>query len=232
MAVLQDNVCGSTADRDAVALLGACMADEMRYRHAIALIDAANSDDPNQALDQGRMRPAELVYAERMTTWLARLYPHASEPLALAARAQHIRRWTVERATYPQGRAGYPRWRNDLKRRHAELAGEILGKCGYAADEIARVQALIRKERLKRDPEAQALEDVVCLVFLEHYFADFARKHDDEKLVAILRKTWAKMSETGHAAALALPLDAAAQAMIERALSDEPAAEKAIQVPR
>lgn len=219
MVAEPDSAPAPAADRDTAPRMGACMADEARYREAIARFDAANAEDPNQVEDRGRLRPAELVYAERMTAWLARLYPQASEALSLAARAQHIRRWTLPRNAYPRDRAGYHRWRNTLKTRHAELAGEILGQCGYVPEEIARVQALIQKQRLKRDPEAQALEDVVCLVFLDHYFADFARKHDDEKLIAILRKTWAKMSETGHAAALALPLAPDAKALVRRALS-------------
>ena len=111
-----------------------------------------------------------------MTAALGRLYPDASEALQLAARAQHIRRWTVPRASYPMDRAGYLRWRKDLKRKHAEWAGDILADCGYAEDEIARVGSLIRKENLKRDAEAQALEDVASIVFLEHYAADFARQ--------------------------------------------------------
>ncbi len=196
--------------------------DEERFWRAVERIDDANAEDPNQAGDKGRMRPAELVYSERMTRALARLYPDASELLGLAARAQHIRRWTVPRADYPEGRVGYRRWRSDLKGRHAELAGRILADCGYGAEEIARVRSLIRKEHLKTDREAQALEDVVCLVFLEHYFADFARKHDAEKLVVILRKTWAKMSETGRSAALALHFEPAIGELIERALASEP----------
>ncbi len=105
--------------------------------------------------------------------------PDAPELLRLAARAQHIRRWTVPRTDYPMDRAGYHRWRNDLKRKHAEWAGEILKSCGYSDAEIARAGALIRKENLRGDAEAQTLEDVACLVFLEHYAADFATKHED-----------------------------------------------------
>lgn len=192
---------------------------EDRFWRAIARIDDANAEDPNRIDDLGGARPAELVYSERMTRTLARLYPDASELLGLAARAQHIRRWTVPRSDYPQDRIGYRRWRNELKHRHAEMAGRILADCGYREEEIARVGSLIRKEHLKTDPEAQALEDVVCLVFLEHYFADFSRKHEAEKLVTILRKTWTKMSDTGQTAALALPFEPEIKDLIERALA-------------
>jgi hypothetical protein len=115
-------------------------------------------------------------------------------------------------------RVGYLRWRTDLKNYHAQRAGELMKDCGYGSETIARVQSLIRKERLKYDTEAQALEDVICLVFLEDYFMDFANKHAEEKVFDILRKTWAKMSKEGQAAALTLALAPAAQELLARAL--------------
>lgn len=198
-----------------------CSNRALRFRHAIALIDAANADDPNKTPDRGQMRPTELVYGERMSKTLDRLYPAASELLALASRAQHICRWTLSRSTYPDGRIGYLRWRSDLKKQHAEQAAAILDTSGYDSAEIARVTSLIRKENLKTDVEAQALEDVACVVFLEHYFADFAEKHDAEKIVAILRKTWGKMSETGRQGALALDFSPEVGALIEQALAED-----------
>jgi hypothetical protein len=192
-----------------------------RFDAAIAAIDAANAEDPRRVTDAGASRPAELVYGERMSTILASLYPEASEALRLAIRAQHIRRWTVPRATYPMDRTGYLRWRTDLKRKHAVLAGEIMQACGYGQDEIARTGALIRKEGLKRDAEAQALEDVACIVFLKYEIDEFAAKHDDVKMIEILRKTWPKMSAHGHAAALALPLSPRIADLVGRALAEE-----------
>jgi hypothetical protein len=153
-----------------------------------------------------------------MSEWLERLEPNASEALRLAVRAQHIRRWTIARSDYPMDRSGYLRWRAALAKLHAETAGRILREAGYDEDTVRRVAALIRKERLKLDPEAQLLEDVACLVFLENYFADFASRHDEIQVVEILRKTWKKMSGRGHAAALALPLAPHARALVERAL--------------
>lgn len=190
-----------------------------RFDEAIARFDRANAQDPNTVAPGNGERPAELVYAERMSETLELLYPDASESLRLAVRAQHLERWTIPRERYPEGRDGYRAWRNDAKRMHAERAGQILAACDYADDEIARVQALIRKEKLKRDPDAQALEDVACLVFLEHYFAGFAKKHDDAKLETILRKTWVKMSETARAAALELPLDGRLRSLVQKALA-------------
>lgn len=191
-----------------------------RIDEALSAIDRANADDPNMVEISGARRPAEVLYGERMTEMLHQAYPGASESLQLAARAQHLKRWTVPRSAYPDGRQGYLRWRNDLKGRHGELAGEILKGCGYGPETIERVQSLIRKERLKRDPESQALEDVACLVFLKHYFTDFAAKHDDEKLVNILRKTWAKMSPHGRNQALGLELTAKSRRLVEQAIAD------------
>lgn len=190
-----------------------------RFEQAIAMIDEANAADPNRILVDGAEHPAEVVYGERMSATLDRLLPDAPELLRLAARAQHIRRWSVPRSAYPMDRAGYHRWRNDLKRKHAEWTAEILGRCGYDAAEIARAGALIRKENLRGDTEAQTLEDVACVVFLQHYALDFAAKHEDEKLIEILRKTWGKMSECGRAAALDAPLAAPIRVLLDRALA-------------
>jgi len=168
-----------------------------RLESAYARIDAANAEDPTLIEVDGCSRPAELVYGERMTSALGRLYPDASEGLLLAVRAQHIRRWTVPRASYPMDRPGYLRWRNDLKRKHAEWASAILADCDYAADEIARVASLIRKENLKRNAEAQALEDVASIVFLEHYAADFALKPERQRRRALCTRTQSRSRRLG-----------------------------------
>lgn len=190
-----------------------------RFEAAIALIDDANARDPNAVETADGRLPAELVYGRRMSETLARVYPDASEELQLAVRAQHLQRWMVPRADFPLDRKGYLAWRNEAKRRHAEDVSAILGEAGYDEETIARVQALVRKEKLKRDLEAQALEDTACLVFLEHYFSAFAGKHDHEKMIGIIRKTWAKMSEAGHAAASKLDMDEASAALIDEALA-------------
>lgn len=188
-----------------------------RFRAALARFDKAHADDPCRELAGGRPEPRELVYARRMTETLERFAPDASETLRLAARCQHIRRWTVPRGSYPAGRAGYLRWRTRLTRFHAETAAEILRDVGYGDDAVARVQALLRKQRLAVDPEAQTLEDVVCLVFLRHYLPAFAARHDDGKLAGILGKTWRKMSERGRAAALGLDLEPGLKALVAQA---------------
>ncbi len=187
---------------------------------AIARFDAANAEDPNKERIDGEERPKELVYAERMSAWLDKLAPDASEVVRLAVRAQHIRRWTIARESYPMDRAGYRKWRTDLGKFHAETAGRILREVGCGDETVARVQALLRKERLKADPEVQLLEDVACLVFLDHYFAEFAQKHDEEKLVDIVRKTWRKMSPRGHEAARGLRFPPDLGVLVKRALGD------------
>lgn len=189
------------------------------FDKAIQRFDAANAEDPNLERVDGKLVPKELIYGQRMSTWLDKLYPEASEALRLAVRAQHLRRWTIPRSTYPMDRRGYLRWRTDLKSYHAEAAADVLAECGYDGGFISIVQSLLRKEGLRDNPDTQALEDTACMVFLEFYFADFAAQHDDEKVVDIVRKTWAKMSERAHEAALGLSLSADAMALVGRALS-------------
>jgi hypothetical protein len=188
------------------------MSDSNRFDAAVRLIDAANAEDPH-----GR----ELLYSQRMSAWLARIEPDASEALRLAARAQHVRRWTIPRSDFPMDRIGYLKWRTTLYRFHAEQAAAMLREAEYDEGTVARVGSLIRKEGIKQDAEAQALEDVICLVFLENYFAEFAAQHDEEKVVGILRKTWRKMSERGRGVALGLAMPPAARRLVERAIAEE-----------
>src|SRR5262245_7973018 len=138
-----------------------------RFDAVIAEIDAANAADPRTVTIGGAARPFELVYAERMSERLAQIYPEASELLRIAARAQHIRRWDIARASFPEGRHGYNDWRKNCREHHAELVPAIMTRHGYGEDEIGRVAMLIRKEQLKKDKESQALENVVAVVFLE-----------------------------------------------------------------
>lgn len=195
------------------------MISDDRFRRAVERFDAANGEDPNRELADGAEQPKELVYARRMTARLDRFHPDAPEEVRLAARSQHIRRWTIPRADYPAGREGYRRWRTDLGRFHADTAAAILRDVGYGDDVVARVGSLLRKERLKADPDVQLLEDVICLVFVEHYLAGFAPKHDEETLAGVLRKTWRKMSEDGRRAALALDLPENVRSVVERAVA-------------
>lgn len=174
-----------------------------RLARVLAAIDAANAADPHLAPDG---QPQALLYGRRMSDNLARFAPQASEALQIAARGQHIERWTIPRASYPEGRIAYLTWRKDLQKHHAARCGAIMAAEGYGADEIARVGALLRKERLKQDPDVQTLEDVICLVFLAHEADAFIAKHDDAKVRDILAKTAHKMSPAGLAAAGALSL--------------------------
>jgi hypothetical protein len=181
--------------------------DRQRFERAIARFDAANAEDPNREPADGREWPKELLYAERMSAMLERFAPDASETLRLAARCQHIQRWKIPRAEYPMDRIGYLQWRKRLNKLHAQLAGEILRDVEYDDATIARVGSLLKKEALKSDREAQALEDVVDLVFLESYLAGFVAAHgqyDNAKFLDILGKTAKKMSAGGRAAALTL----------------------------
>lgn len=190
-----------------------------RLTAAFAAVDEDNARDPRRVATDAGEQPAELVYGRRMTAWLDRLAPDASDALRLAVRAQHIGRFRLPRETYPDGRVGYKQWRSELARRHAEDAAAIAARVGYPADVVERVRDLVLKKGLKVDAEAQLLEDVACLVFLEHYFAGFAIKHERAKLVEIVRKTWKKMSARGREAALGLPLGEAERAIVGEALA-------------
>ena len=187
---------------------------------AMAAIDACNAKDPRQAHDeQGNALPYELLYSQRMSATLQRFAPDAPESLQLAARAQHIERWILPREDYPMDREGYLAWRNALKQHHASRVKALLAEAGYDEQMQSKVASLILKEKFKSDREAQQLEDVVCLVFLSHYLADFASKHDEAKLCNIIRKTWRKMSAEGQAAALQLSFTPEQQALLGKALN-------------
>ncbi len=195
-----------------------------RFDAVIAEIDTANAADPRTVAIGGGTRPFELAYAERMSARLLQIYPDASELLRIAARAQHIRRWDIPRASFPEGRHGYNDWRKACREHHAELVRAIMSRHGYGEEQIGRVAMLIRKEQLKKDKESQALENVVAVVFLEHYFEEFDSKHsdyDDAKVVDIIAKTLKKMSPRGHAAALALALPERTRKLVEAAVERE-----------
>lgn len=171
-----------------------------RFETLVAAIDAANADDPRKVEIDGAETPFEIVYAERMTARLAATYPEASELLKIAARAQHLRRWDIPRENFPLGRHGYNEWRKECRVHHARLVGELMRAHGYDEEGVAHVGSLIRKEKLKKERESQALENVAAIVFLEHYFDDFHEKYkdyDDDKIVDILAKTLCKMSPKG-----------------------------------
>ena len=194
--------------------------DQERFRAAIERIDAANSEDPNREVWEGQEHPKELLYAQRMSESLENLAPEAPEVVRLAVRAQHIQRWKIARSEYPKDRQGYRRWRTDLGRFHAEKAAAILREVGYGPETMGRVESLLQKKQLKVDPDCQLLEDVICLVFLQYYFADFAKEHDEAKLINILRRTWKKMSSRGQQAALELKLSGPLRTLVEKAIAE------------
>ncbi|WP_445733122.1 DUF4202 domain-containing protein [Mariniflexile sp.] len=190
-----------------------------RFEIAIALIDKKNSEDPNTYQSHGLDFPKELLYSQRMSQKLLQFKPDASRALQIAARAQHICRWKIARDEYPMDRVGYLKWRETLKKMHAEMTSDILKDVGYDAEFMERVSFLINKKLIKKNEESQTIEDVICLVFLDYYFEEFAAKHDDEKLIDILKKTWVKMSDEGHAEALKIKYSDKSSALVKRAIS-------------
>ena len=193
-------------------------ADPARFEAALRRFDEDNARDPNVETADGVAQPRELLYARRLSDWVLRLCPDASEALRLAARCQHICRWEIPRSSYPMTRAGYLKWRADLKKFHAQKAGEILRELGYAEDAVRRVQDLNLKKNFPNDPEGRVLEDALCLVFLQYQFADLAAKTAEDKTINALQKSWQKMTDTARAEALKLNLDTREKALLERAL--------------
>jgi ketosteroid isomerase-like protein len=198
------------------------MAQSARLRAALAAIDDANRADPTIVTVGERTGPKEIVHADLVTEWVLRLQPDADDALLLAARGHHFRRWTVPRASYPAGRAGYLRWRKDLHAQHANELGVLLGDAGYDEATIRRVQAIVRKDGLARAGEhddVQVLEDALCLVFLETQLVEIAGRLDPEKLPGVITKTARKMSATGIARIAEVPLGPGARRMLDEAFA-------------
>ncbi len=195
------------------------MSDAPRFEQAIAAIDAVNAHDPNMLEVHGRSGPKELIHAELMTEWVRRLDPAASDAQLLAARAHHLRRWSVPRAAHPEGRAGYLRWRTALRKQHAAEVAVLLDEVGYDAVTVERVRAIVNKEGLGSDPAVQTHEDALCLVFLDTQLAATVDRLGDDKIVDVIRKTAAKMSPGALALAADLPMRDGDRTLLERALS-------------
>ena len=192
---------------------------EVQHEKALFLIDEAHAEDPNKITVNGMGMPYELHYARKMSEYLQKRSPDASDELKLAIRAQHFRRWEVARSSYPMTRVGYHSWRTFLKKRQAEQASEICLSCGYSEESATRIASMIRKEDMKQDEETQILEDVACLVFLDDQFDEFEKEHDEEKIVKILQKTWGKMSDKGHELALQIEMSDRVKSLVMKALS-------------
>lgn len=190
-----------------------------RFQQAISRLDALHAEDPRRVETDDSVMPYELLYAQRMSAWLDRVAPGAPETLRLAVRAQHLQRWRIPRDEYPRDRPGYLAWRRELGRQQAEHAASVLREVGYDETDCAQVASLIRKEGLRRDPHTQALEDTACLVFIEHYLADFAKEHDEDKVIRIVRKTWKKMSPEAQQLALNIPLSQEEKNLVGKALA-------------
>ncbi len=189
-----------------------------RYATAVSIIDSANAEDPTHVEVRGERLPLALAHGRLAAEWMARLVPDADEALLLAARAHHLRRFAVPRSDYPEGRAGYLRWRRDQKDRHANEIADILLAAGYDEATTNRVQVLVRRQRLDEASGTQWIEDVACLVFLETQLVDIADQLQRERLVEVVRKTVAKMSERALALVPEVPLSDEARNLLTTAL--------------
>jgi len=187
----------------------------------IKAVDYKNDQDPNKVTVDGDTIAKELLYSQRLTTWLNEICEAPSEELQIAARAQHLCRWMTPRADYPEGKKGYLKWRSELKTFHADMVTKMMAKARYSDNACNKVRELIEKKNYAKDPQGQILEDAVCLVFLEFEFDAFVKKwqYDDEKVIDIVQKTWAKMSEVGHEYALKLKMSKNQTRLIQLALA-------------
>jgi len=192
---------------------------QSRLNTMLSAIDAVNLEDPNKIMVNGQAQAKELVYGHQMSECLNQYWPDADELLQIAVRAQHIKRWHLKRAEFDAGRAGYLKWRKELGKFHAELTAQLMQENGYSPDEAEQAAAIIRKEKIKSNASSQTLEDVACLVFLQHYFDDFAAKYEEAKIIDIVQKTWKKMSEQGHEIALSLTLPPHLAELVTKALA-------------
>ena len=192
------------------------------FERAIERFDQENGHDPNSEIDGGVSHPRELLYSRRLTSWVLRLAPGASEALRLAARCQHLCRWMIPRGSYPMTRPGYLRWRNDLKQFHAKKAGDILRETGFDDATVRRVQDLNLKKNFPDDPESRVLEDALCLVFLEFQFVALSAKTDEAKIINAVQKTWKKMTPSARRLAMELPLGPRDLDLIKKALAEAP----------
>ncbi|GHE87258.1 DUF4202 domain-containing protein [Thalassotalea profundi] len=190
-----------------------------KLNNVLNSIDRINSQDPNVTIVGGIEKPKELLYGQYMSECLAQHWPDADEYLQIAVRAQHIKRWHLKRSDFSEGKQGYLTWRKALGLFHAQTTKELMIDYGYEEVEAETTSRIIRKENLKSNQQSQTLEDVACLVFLQHYFEDFATKHSEEKIIRILQLTWRKMSEKGHNIALTLTLPSHLSKLVEKALS-------------
>jgi len=190
-----------------------------RLENTLIAIDNINREDPKSILIDGQAIPNELLYGQYMTTCLQQYWPNSHELLQIAVRAQHIKRWHLKRDEFPEGKAGYLNWRKELGRYHASLTKSLMLENGYTEEDSEKTASILRKEKLKSNSDTQTLEDVACLVFLQHYFDEFSAKHTEEKIIRILQMTWGKMSEEAHNIALSLTLPDHLAALVGKALA-------------
>lgn len=197
-------------------------------KKVLSAIDNINQIDTNTTLVNGIEHPKELLYGQRMSQCLAKHWFDASELLQIAVRAQHIKRWHLKRSEFEQGKAGYYQWRIALGKFHGELTASIMLECGYTTEQAEQTAAIIRKDLVRQgkatiNDDSQTLEDVACLVFLEHYFEEFAAKYiavgNEAKIIRIVKLTWKKMSVQGHEIALSLTLPKHLADLVGKALA-------------
>ena len=125
----------------------------------------------------------------------------------------------IPRDSYPMTKAGYLKWREDLKKFHAEKAGEVLREVGYGESTVHRVQILNLKKSFPADAESRVLEDALCLVFLERQLPALAAKTSEDKVINALKKSWNKMTPQARDIAKNMQFEAREKRLLEAALA-------------
>ncbi|MFL2582377.1 MAG: DUF4202 domain-containing protein [Flavobacteriales bacterium] len=179
---------------------------------AIKLINKVLKEDP---------KGEALIYSQQCFEWLKKLNPNFTDTQEMGARCQHFRRWDIPREDFPMDKKGYYQWRIKLYTYQAEKAADVLSNVGYSIEFIEEVKSMIAKKDLRKNENSQLIEDVACLVFLEHYIVPFAstKNYSEEKWVKIIQKTWAKMSDKAHKFALEINYPLPILALIKKALA-------------
>jgi len=128
-------------------------------------VDAGDTSESSPDEEGEESKQDEMEYADAMEAWAIKLIESApdqskvdtikggKEILRLAARCQHLERFKTPRKTYPEGKAGYLKWRRDLYRIQADRAMQLLKEAGVDEEECENVGIWVSKTDLKPGKE-------------------------------------------------------------------------------
>jgi hypothetical protein len=170
---------------------------DQQYKTAIELIDKVHNQDPTSDTIDGVKIKAELLYSNRMLSVLEKVAPDASLELKLAAKCQHISRWSIPRATFSMDKKGYYQWRAAIMEHQLSVTTSVLKQAEINDQRIEIIVDALKNKADKTNLNASIIEDTACLTFIKWYLVPFAGQFDAVKAKIILQKTAGKMSERG-----------------------------------